>query len=149
MIEKYDNRTKHPLYRTYINMIQRCYTKHHPNYSSYGARGIKVCDEWLGKQGFWNFASAMKERPINFSIERKDNDSSYSPSNCIWASKTGQVLNRRLNKNNKSGHVGVHFNKQRQKWRADIKRDGKQIYLGTFGNKADAIAARQDVERER
>lgn len=49
-----------------------------------------------------------------------------------------------LNKlNNKSGCVGVHFEKSKNRWRAQI---GK-IRLGTFENLNDAIKARLDAER--
>lgn len=35
------------LYRIYISMVVRCNRPEHPTYKHYGARGIKVCDEWL------------------------------------------------------------------------------------------------------
>ena len=44
-------------------------------------------------------------------------------------------------KNNTSGHVGVSF--QRNRWRARIIVDGKEIYLGVYKNKEDAINARK------
>lgn len=32
--------------RVYWNMKTRCYNKSSNKYHAYGARGIKVCDEW-------------------------------------------------------------------------------------------------------
>ena len=43
------------LYRIYHNMISRCYRKCTRGYENYGGRGISVCDEWLGENGFVNF----------------------------------------------------------------------------------------------
>ena len=43
--------------------------------------------------------------------------------------------------NNTSGHRGVSWHQERQKWRARIKINGKEILLGRFTNKEDAIAA--------
>ena len=46
-------------------------------------------------------------------------------------------------RNNKSGVVGVHLDKKRNKWRAQIRVLDNQIDLGSFKNKDDAIAARE------
>lgn len=41
-------------------------------------------------------------------------------------------LNRKIPKNNKSGHKGVYFNKNEQKYRAYIQIKGKNIHLGYY-----------------
>lgn len=58
------------------------------------------------------------------------------------------VLNRRRQSTNKSGKVGVWFDKQLDKWRAYIRYQGKQHSLGTFVNKEDAINARLEAEKK-
>lgn len=46
-MRKYDNDyVKEPLYRVWIAMRARCNSPNCANYKNYGARGIKVCDEW-------------------------------------------------------------------------------------------------------
>lgn len=52
------------------------------------------------------------------------------------------ALTAKLHKGNKSGHKGVRWNEQRKKWTAHIGFKGKQISLGYFDEKEDAIAAR-------
>jgi hypothetical protein len=52
------------------------------------------------------------------------------------------LMNKGLQVNNSSGHVGVAFEKDRGKWKAFVKFDGKNINLGRFENIDDAIAAR-------
>ena len=54
--------------------------------------------------------------------------------------------NRRLSRNNTSGRVGVHWHKMEEKWRASIKSNGKNIFLGRFKEKEDAIKAREEAE---
>ena len=49
-----------------------------------------------------------------------------------------------LQANNTSGHKGVCWSANR--WRASIGINKKKIYLGTFINLADAIAARKQAE---
>lgn len=52
------------------------------------------------------------------------------------------MTNTTVGKNNKSGVVGVNFNKEKGKWEATIKVDRKSIYLGRFDKKEDAVEAR-------
>lgn len=58
------------------------------------------------------------------------------------------ALKTKTYKNNKSGHKGVAWMKTRQKWRAYIGFKGKQITLGYFDDKEDAIKARKAAEEK-
>lgn len=55
-------------------------------------------------------------------------------------------LNLSKRKTNKSGVVGVHWDKQRKKWFAQIQRNKKTIALGRFDNLEDATEARRQAE---
>ena len=46
--------------------------------------------------------------------------------------------NRKLNKNNTSGHKGVSWCKRTNKWKAAVKLEGKRINLGAFDNLEEA-----------
>ena len=74
-------------------MKERCRNKNYCHYARYGGRGIKVCDRWLGKDGFRNFLEDMGERPPKHTLNRIDNDGDYEPSNCKWATQLEQVQN--------------------------------------------------------
>ncbi len=56
------------------------------------------------------------------------------------------VSNRKLNRNNSSGVVGVHFNKIRSLWVAQITFQRKCHNLGRFKTKEEAINARKEAE---
>jgi hypothetical protein len=66
--------------------------------------------------------------------------------NLRLATQQENQKNRKLNSNNLSGYSGVYWNKAKQKWRACIKVDGKEIHLGYFDKLEDAVAARQQAE---
>jgi hypothetical protein len=85
----------HPLYKTWDNMKQRCYNTNYNQYKDWGGRGIKICDRWLNS--FENFLTDMGERPEGTTLDRKNNDGDYEPSNCRWATKSEQELNKRKN----------------------------------------------------
>ncbi len=49
-------------------------------------------------------------------------------------------------KNNTSGVPGVSWSKSSKKWQANIKTEGKVIYLGLFQDKNEAIKAREEAK---
>ncbi len=51
-----------------------------------------------------------------------------------------------MNKNNKSGQIGVHWVKTSKKWRAKIVYNNKAFHLGLFENINDAIEVRIKAE---
>lgn len=57
-------------------------------------------------------------------------------------------LNQHLSKNNTSGVKGVHWDKAKQKWTAQIMFKKKNFFLGRYDKKEDAIAARKEAEKE-
>jgi len=82
-----------PTYYSWASMKSRCLNKNASNYKWYGARGIKVCDEW--QMSFINFLNDMGERPIETTIDRIDPNGNYERSNCRWATLSEQNKNKR------------------------------------------------------
>lgn len=88
------NRSLSPEYEAWHKMKQRCYNLNDPSYSSYGARGIIVCDRWLNS--FSNFLEDIGPKPFDdYTLDRINNDGNYTPDNCQWSSKSQQAYNRR------------------------------------------------------
>jgi superfamily II helicase len=76
-------------------MKKRCYNKNATNYQYYGGRGIYVSRQWL--ESFEKFYEDMGPRPSkDHSLDRINNDKNYSKSNCRWATKTEQQVNKRV-----------------------------------------------------
>lgn len=141
---KNDGRLKDPLYKIHQAMKRRCYNKNCKDYVDYGGRGIKVCDRWLGFDGFDNFKKDMPNRENGMSLDRIDVNSDYSPDNCRWATIHQQCANRR--KNNKV--VGVHWNNRIRRWKAVLEINRKTVLSRTFTSYKNAVKARKDAEKE-
>jgi hypothetical protein len=92
---KRHGRSNDPIYTAWKQMRARCSRPSNDRYKYYGARGIRVCEQW---HTFENFLADMGERPSPaHSVERRDNDKDYCPDNCFWATIEEQRNNMRSN----------------------------------------------------
>lgn len=97
--------TKHNLshtkiYKTLVAIKCRCKNKNNKNYLRYGGRGITICEEWDGENGFENFYKWSIENGYRdgLTIDRIDNHKGYSPDNCRWTTQKIQMNNTRRNR---------------------------------------------------
>ena len=126
------------LYRIYNNIKSRCYKEYAKEYENYGGRGIKMCDEWIGENGFSNFSKWSFEHGYSdeLTIDRIDNNGNYCPENRRWVTC--------LIQNNNSRHVRfIEYNgykKSISEWSrvAGISRDSlvKRLKMGWSIDKA-------------
>lgn len=85
------------IYYVWRSMKNRCNNENDKQYSDYGGRGIKLCEEWdknFRTFYFWAQENGYKE---GLSIDRIDNNKGYFPDNCHWTDRETQNNNRRDN----------------------------------------------------
>lgn len=137
----YCHNTKTPFYfdlEDYEKIKDYCWYEHEPvkgyhTVMTYDRNSKKVVKLWyvLGYKG----CDHIDRNPMNC---RKEN--------LREATQQENMRNISLQKNNSSGVTGVGVHKQTGKWRARIMVDYKEIGLGLFDNKNDAIKARLRAE---
>ena len=75
-------------YKSWYEMIRRCYHKNRQNYKYYGGRGVTVCEEWLYFQEYakwYNERKGLLKDGVKYSVDKDLIGSGlmYSPNNCI------------------------------------------------------------------
>ena len=132
--------TKHPLYKTWNGMTQRCHNSLSSNYKDYGARGIEVCERWLDIKNFIEDMYPSWEEGLT--LDRIDVSGNYEPYNCRWVKLNIQARNTRdLSIRNTSGYRGVSWHNRDNIWQSRITINNTQIQLGSFNTALEAAKA--------
>lgn len=82
------------IYNIWRSMRQRCNNPGCGSYEKYGAKGVKVCDEWESFPAFYDWAMENGYSDT-LSIDRIDPFGNYEPLNCRWADLATQENNKR------------------------------------------------------
>jgi len=99
---KNDNEYK-SLFFVWNSIKQRCYNQNSSGYYKYGAKGIKVCSEWVNnfiEFRDWSIKNGYYKQPKGtpfkdkLSIDRIDPNKNYSPDNCQWITVSKNTLKR-------------------------------------------------------
>ena len=111
--------SKTRLYKIYRGIIDKTEYPSSNNYSNYGARGIKMCEEWRKDFSIFRDWALSHGYADNLSIDRIDNSKGYEPSNCRWATAIEQAHNKRPD-----GKVGHRTFTEEQKEQLRTQRSG-------------------------
>ena len=130
------------IYHVWQSMKCRCGNKNNKSYKDYGARGIKVCDEWLEENGFLNFYywATNNGYSESLTIDRINVNGNYEPSNCRWVSRLVQSNNKRNNV--LITHNGETHNISQWEKMLNIKRGALRSRVSTYGMSPDEAISR-------
>lgn len=67
-------------------MVRRCYTETNRDYRWYGAKGIKIYDEWMRNPTLFEEWAINNGYSDNLTIDRINPSKDYCPDNCRWIS---------------------------------------------------------------
>jgi hypothetical protein len=95
-VHKGSGLSRHPLYGTWSNMMDRCENTTSRDYPNWGGRGIRVCGRWRDVRAFIeDIERDLGPKPTGWTLDRIDNNGHYEPGNVRWASPKMQGGNRR------------------------------------------------------
>lgn len=134
------------IYDIWRDMRHRCNCPGMRNYQYYGGRGISVCKEW--NDSFEAFLAWAMENGYadNLTIDRKDVNGNYEPSNCRWSGKSVQSANRRSS--GVTEYIGVFLHSNGSCYVSSIKQKGKVIFYYSSKSKNDCAKKRNDFIKE-
>ena len=127
-------------YKTWKEMIGRCYCPSISSYKNYGKQGVTVCSEWLNFQNYakWYYDNCYDE---SFVIDKDflvKGNKIYSPNYCCFIpSEINSAITLR-NRNRGDTPVGVRI--KNNKIIAQINYMNKKKHLGTFDTIEEAFA---------
>ena len=65
-------------------MVRRCYTETNRDYRWYGAKGIRIYNEWMQNPTLFEEWAINNGYSDNLTIDRIDSSKDYCPDNCRW-----------------------------------------------------------------
>lgn len=68
----------------FLGIKSRCYNQNDHSYKFYGAKGIRVCEEWLSDPSSFERWALSCGYTDGLTIDRMKEKSDYSPDNCRW-----------------------------------------------------------------
>lgn len=81
-------------YEAWLDAKHRCMNPSNHNYKNYGARGIKMADEWINNYPKFLLHVGKKPSP-ELSLDRINNNGNYEPGNVRWTTQKIQIRNSR------------------------------------------------------
>lgn len=85
------------LYHEWQGIKARCNNPKNSRYENYGGRGIKMCEEWANDFTAFRDWALSNGYSDDLTIERKNVNGNYDPSNCTYTSTYYQNRNRTSN----------------------------------------------------
>jgi hypothetical protein len=94
------------IFRRWRGIMERCHNPKGTGYKKYGAKGIKVCDEWRSSLGYMKFRVWLEEKypsweqlfKEGYQLDRIDNSGPYAPWNCRLVTPKENTRNRTCTK---------------------------------------------------
>lgn len=94
---KEKDKDRQKILHTLSAMKQRCYNPNDKRYNRYGAKGIRVCEEWRKNSKSFYEWSMKNGYNYNLTIDRINPVGDYEPNNCRWATYKEQENNKTNN----------------------------------------------------
>lgn len=114
------------------------------NYVCYNVHIADITGKQRNRKIHQLVAKAFLPNPNNYTeIDHIDrNTANNNVENLRWVSRSENCLNMKMRSDNKSGHSGIYFSTQKQRWLIMYERNKEKHYGGSFKTLEEAVAER-------
>ena len=141
-------KTKHPRYKAWMAMKQRCDNPNRANYKDYGGRGIGYHPDFQWFEPFRLYIESLEGNDApDLSLDRIDNEGDYTYGNLRWATPSEQRLNQRKRKDSCS-YTGVQPYSGGFRVVVYITAERKERHIGVAGSELEGAIMRDKYIRE-
>lgn len=137
-------------YLRWHDMINRCYNeKFHERNPQY--KGCTVCEEWLNYSNFKVWYDQNKIKGMSLDLDKDilfKGNKEYSPATVAFVPHIINTLFINGKKNRGDYPVGVHWDKEKNKYRAEMSFAGETIRLGRFDTVESAFARYKEYKED-
>ena len=102
--------------------------------------------QWPAHRLAWWFIKDAVPEELDHKNGKRD-DNRWGNLRVVSKSQNQQNPVNKLRSDNKSGHRGVSWRPDAERWYARIRLNGRYIHLGSFTDIDEAVAARKQAER--
>jgi len=139
------NEAERPIYRRWHGMIDRCYNESSEKYKYYGAKGVRVADEWHNFQNYKQWFKENFKHGLEIDKDLLGGDSPfYGPNCCVCITSKMNKFCRTPMAYKEMQEVSEVGN--REYYVTVRKPDGYSMYLGLFDDPTEALMAYSDVK---
>ena len=142
-------------YKTWLNMIKRCYDKYQNNRNRSKSYEIcEVCKEWLYYPNFYKWLHSQENFNLwlyndNWNIDKdilKKRNKIYSSENCCLTPRYVNAIFIKGEGNRGDFPIGVKQDKKNGKYIAQCHDLHKQVYLGEYNTPEEAFYVYKDFK---
>lgn len=144
--------SKTKLYRVWNAMKERCYDPKNKRFSSYGGKGVIVCDRWLNS--FDDFRTDVSPGyKQGLSLDRINSNGNYEPENFRWATALEQANNMTTNRiidtpwgklNIKQASIKANISPSLLKYRLDKGWAYEKLFIAPLPNYSNSHKIRNN-----
>lgn len=135
-----NNGVQYKYYKVWKEMLNRCYNPNCHGYSTYGAKGVIVCDEWHNFQNYaeWYLTNCLDD---SFHVDKdilSGNSKIYSPETCCFVPRiiNNVITIQRNKRTNLPPGIRLNYNK----YEVSVTIHGTKTYIGLYDTKEEALS---------
>lgn len=117
----------HPVYSSWLHMVQRCENPNHTSYKNYGAKGIKVAPDLRKFKDFRDYVTTLENWDKSLTLDRINPKLGYEKGNLRWADKSTQNANQSSSGKGFNKYTGINYSKTHDRWVARLTFKGKTL----------------------